>query len=330
MSLNLRDRKKKREEMRQKVQSQEESGGGKADGRIWRYSEDKEGTAIATMRLLPYDDNKAPYVQKYVHNFVNDRGDRVALDCPTTWGDPCPICEQNQKDYKVMGDEERKQILSPRYRIQVQWINALILDDQGDASNNGKLKIFSYRKKIHDSIMNGYNGDPKLGEEPKELFDVYDAHNFRFVKLKDGKYPDYSKCKVADSPTDLTEEQIDYVSENIHDLSEFIDKDKCIESGDLKSYDYIKDLFEGRISTQDGSADKVDNKPKEEVKSEAKSPKSETKEAPKTEAKAEAPKEESKPAPADDKADESNQAEISGSEEDDLMAELEAEFGDLS
>lgn len=222
------------------------------DGRFWSLSIDKTtGVGQATIRFLPLPDGKMPWVHYFGHNFKVGKRSFVEK-CPTTLGNPCPVCEANNELWRS-GIKSNEDIARPRSRKNIHIANVYIVSDPAHPENEGKVFLFSYGKMIQDKIDLALK--PKYeGEKPMNPFHPIDGANFklRYSKKEGNKFSSPQDSTFSDpAPLFPDESKIDAV------VAETMALDEFISEGEFKSFEDLEKNFKrvtGEGSTVKGPA----------------------------------------------------------------------------
>jgi hypothetical protein len=221
------------------------------------------------VRLLP--NIKAPE-QTFFHYFHHSwksfaTGQFVSYVSPTSWGERCPISEENFRIYK-QGSPEEKEKGKAIYRKENYLVNVYVVSDPTNPENDGKVKVMRYGNQIHKIIRNAIDGDD-AAEFGEKIFNLTEQGcNFRIKcekksDTKDTKkeFVEYTSSRfLSPSKIDgLDEQKIKDVYNNIFDLTQIL------PSG---TYDELKlaleEHFYGKVAGE--SEHKHSSKPTTEVK----------------------------------------------------------------
>ena len=215
------------------------------DTRFWRL-EGKDGVGSAIIRFLPPSpDEEKEYVRYYRHEFKGSHGWLID-NCPTSIGEKCPICEANNLLWSE-GGSENEDLARTRKRKMKYVSNVLVIQDNANPDNEGKVFLFQYGAKIFEFIEEKINPPvPEFSDmdtvDPVYVFDFLEGCNFRLRMRKDKGYVTYDKSSF-DEPSQLaeTDEEMETIWRSQHALSEF-------ENSDFyKSYDDLKKRFESVV-----------------------------------------------------------------------------------
>ncbi len=210
-------------------------GGGDED--LYKPQVNKEGVANVLMRFLPpHLDEELPFVKKYNHGFQGPNGWFIE-DCPTSIGEKCPVCTFNSSIW----DSDEQRARNQKRRVSF-YANVMILKDENNPENNGKILKYRYGIKIHEKIMEKIAPESEI-DDPVQVFDYEAGANFKLkvktVKTGARSYPNYDSSSFSDpSPLSingsvLTDKELDDVDAQLLKLQPLVDK------SNFKSY---KDL----------------------------------------------------------------------------------------
>ena len=117
------------------VNAGKEEQGFSADERFWKPTLDKAGNSVALIRFLPAPDTDIPWVKYHSHGFKGDTGKWLIENCPTSIGQPCPVCESNGTLWNS-GNDSDKEIARKRKRKTHYVSNILVIQDKNNPDNN--------------------------------------------------------------------------------------------------------------------------------------------------------------------------------------------------
>jgi hypothetical protein len=198
-----------------------------------KTNEQKNGSAI--IRLLPDPDPDAlPYVLRQRHLFKGDDGRWLVEDlCPTTYNEPCPVCECNNKLWNT-GDETYKNIARARGRRKQYVCNAYVIKDPLSPEREGNVYPFAFGPEIFGIIKRCIAPDDLLDEEePCFPFDLWEGADFniRITWQADKRMPTYINSKFIKRGTPLLggdDAAIAKVLEQCQPLGAWIDPAKSL------------------------------------------------------------------------------------------------------
>lgn len=227
--------------------------GGK-DDRMWEPTIDANGIGFAVIRFLPSKTEEGlPYVKTYNHGF-KEGAKWFIEDCPTTIGQPCPVCDQNSEHWNS-GYEADKEIARKRKRKMRYVSNILVIKDPKNPENEGKHFMFSYGAAIFEKLAAAMNPPEEFGDEPRDPFGFFDGCVLKLkIKNKDG-YRNYDDSTV-DPATDLfdgDEDKLMELLDKMYDINEFLDPKK------FKSYEDMKKRFDQTVGNVAAPAAKAED-----------------------------------------------------------------------
>ena len=204
------------------------------DDRFWRAEQDKQGNGFAVIRFLPeIDGEDCPWVKLYSHAFQGMGGWYIENSL-TTLNQKDPVSELNSELWNT-GSEEDKNIARARKRKTTYISNILVIKDEANPQNEGKVFLFKYGTKIFEKIQEKMKPEFK-DEEPINPFNMWDGCNFKLKIRKVGGYTNYDKSEF-DSPSALfsgDENKMEKIWKQQHALAPFVSAEN------FKSYDELK------------------------------------------------------------------------------------------
>lgn len=225
------------------------------DDRFWTIpTDEKTGNGTALFRFLPAcGTTELPWIPIYTHAFQGPGGWYIENSL-TTIGLPDPVSENNSELWST-GVDANKDIVRKRKRKQQFISNILVLSDNKNPQNEGKVFLFKYGKKIFDKISAlmkpEFDGDPEV-----DPFDFWKGANFKAkVKKVDG-YPNYDSS-FFESPSALLggdDVDLEKIYKAQYDLAEFVDPKN------FKSYEELKARFQKVIGNVPPAAPKSETK----------------------------------------------------------------------
>lgn len=210
------------------------------DNRYWTPEIDKSGSGFAIIRFLPaIEGEETPYVKTYSHGFKH--GAKWFIEnCPTTIGQPCPVCDANSELWET-NLKENQDIVRHRKR-QVRYIsNIMVLSDAKRPQNEGKVFLFSYGQKIFAKLMSAI--EPEFADEtPFNPYDFWEGAPFKLKIRNVEGFRNYDKCEFGECcPLSEEDEELEAIWKSQYKLQEFL------QPSQFKSYDDIKNKFLGII-----------------------------------------------------------------------------------
>ena len=164
-----------------------------ADERLWKPEVDKTGNGFAVLRFLPAPDGEdLPWAKMYSHAFQGNGGWYIENSL-TTIGGKDPLGEYNRELWNT-GSETNKEIVRKQKRKLNYYSNIYVVKDPTNPSNEGKVFLFKYGKKIFDKIMEARQ--PEFEDEsPINPFDFWVGANFKLKIVKKDGYWNYDKSE---------------------------------------------------------------------------------------------------------------------------------------
>jgi hypothetical protein len=212
------------------------STSGKKDERFWKPEVDKAGNGYAVIRFLdtPAVDGEdgMPWVQVFSHAFQGSGGWLID-NCLTSLGQTCPVCEVNSKHWNS-GIDANKDIARKQKRKLKYIANILVIKDPAAPSNEGKVFLFEFGKKIFDKINEQIK--PQFEDEKAiNPFNFWEGANFKLKIRQVEGYRNYDKSEFdGQQALFRDDDEIEKVWKAEHSLKEFLD------AKNFKSYDELK------------------------------------------------------------------------------------------
>jgi len=211
------------------------------DDRFWNPTRDKAGNGYAVIRFLPgKEESTVPWVRYWDHAFKGPTGQWYIEKSLTTLSQNDPLSELNQKMWNESADgSAQRKIVSSRSRNLRYVTNILVISDQLNPENEGKVKLYRFGKKIFDKITAAMK--PQFPDEkPLNPFDMWEGADFVLKissELVGGKpLPKYdaSYFKAQSALIGGDEAQLEIIYNCQHAIGEFVDPTT------FKSYDELK------------------------------------------------------------------------------------------
>lgn len=240
------------EELTKKLQSAAGNESSSKDDRFWQPTVDKAGNGYAVIRFLPSPgDEDVPFIRVFDHGFQGPGGWYIEKSL-TTIGQTDPVSEHNSKLWNS-GIEANKEIARKQKRRLSFYSNIYVVNDPGNPSNEGKVFLFKYGKKIFDKLNDAMN--PQYpDDEAVNPFDFWAGANFKLKIRNVENYRNYDKSEF-DKPSPLFEddEQLETVWKQEHSLKAFL------EPKEFKSYDELKKKLNRALAEDDRHGGSADN-----------------------------------------------------------------------
>ena len=232
------------------------NGGTKSytDDRFWSPTVDKAGNGYAVIRFLPAPAGEdLPYTRYWDHGFKGSTGRWYIENSLTTIGQPDPVSELNTKLWNS-GREEDKDIVRQRKRRLHYVSNILVVSDPSNPSNDGKVFLFKFGKKIFDKCTDVMQ--PQFqDEEPVNPFDFWGGANFKLKIRQVEGYRNYDKSEF-EKPSALfnsDENRLKEVYDKLHSLKDFTDPKNYKSYAELSAK--LKQVLGDEAGSELGSAE---------------------------------------------------------------------------
>ncbi len=228
--MDFKSFKKSRGKLKESVKKMKESGTKfKKDERFFNLTKDDSGNSNALIRFLPQPDlDKPPTISFFQHGF-QEKGKWFIDNCPSTFQNPCPVCEYIQPYWDE--DTEESHNYARRYSRTKQFIaNILVIKDTVNPANNGKVFLYKFGVKLYNKIEEKLFPESELDEQ-LQVFDPWEGANFK-LKLRQVKKRnnyDNSEFVAKTGPVAPTDEQLEVIFNQMMDLDEFLADDKFPE-----------------------------------------------------------------------------------------------------
>jgi hypothetical protein len=167
------------------------SGG--ADERLWKPEMDKTGNGFAVIRFLPAPEGEElPWAKMYSHAFQGTGGWYIENSLTTTGGKD-PVSEYNRELWNSGIDADKETVRKQKRKLSY-YSNIYVVKDPANPSNEGRVFLFKYGKKIFDKIMEAMQ--PEFEDEtPINPFDFWGGANFKLKIVKKDGYWNYDKSE---------------------------------------------------------------------------------------------------------------------------------------
>ena len=208
-------------------------GSNGVDDRLWKPEVDKAGNGYAVIRFLPAPDGEdLPWAKLYTHAFQGTGGWFIENSL-TTLGQKDPVSEYNSQLWNS-GVDSDKEVARKQKRKLSYYSNVYVVKDPSNPSNEGKVFLFRYGKKIFDKITAAMQ--PEFEDEtPINPFDFWAGANFKIKIKKVAGYWNYDSSEFA-APKPLLDddEAMEAVWKQEHSLAEIVAPDQFKSYEDLK------------------------------------------------------------------------------------------------
>lgn len=180
---------------------------------------DKKRGYVATIRFLPnlsQEGNIGPSAIEKVTHYVDtkqvpelagyyDSPKNINPETGAPFADKCPLSDtywalKNSKN-AILQEKANMLNYSKKYFSYV-----LVVEDEQQRENVGKIMIFQYGKTIKDKIAQERNGD--ISGEPCNIFSLQNGKDFRLIvkEVQDDRgntFPDYRMCQFMANPSSI-------------------------------------------------------------------------------------------------------------------------------
>ena len=240
--MSFENLKRNRDQISKLVQAAEAAGGSApaekknyGDDRIWKPTVDKAGNGYAVLRFLPVTEGvELPWVRYWDHGFKGPTGQWYIENSLTSIGQADPVGELNSRLWNS-GIEADKETARRQKRRLHYVANILVVSDPGNPSNEGKVMLYKFGKKIFEKIMDAMQPD-FADEKPVNPFDMWEGADFKLKIRNVEGYRNYDKSEFT-TPSALhdgDDTKLEGVYSQLHNLGEFTDPKN------YKSYDELK------------------------------------------------------------------------------------------
>ena len=212
-------------------------GSNGVDDRLWKPEVDKAGNGYAVIRFLPAPDGEdLPWAKLYTHAFQASGGWYIENSL-TTLGQKDPVSEHNSQLWNS-GVDSDKEVARKQKRKLSYYSNVYVVKDPSNPSNEGKVFLFRFGKKIFDKLTAAMQ--PEFEDEtPINPFDFWAGANFKIKIKKVAGYWNYDSSEFA-APAPLLDDDdaMEALWKKQDSLQEFVAADQ------FKSYDELKKRLE--------------------------------------------------------------------------------------
>jgi len=226
------------------------------DERLWKPQVDKAGNGYAVIRFLPAPKGEElPWVRVWNHAFQGPTGQWFIENSLTTLNQKDPVSEYNSQLWNS-GVESDKEIARKQKRKLQYYSNIYVVSDSVNPSNQGKVFLFRYGKKIFDKLSEAMQ--PAFEDEtPINPFDLWEGANFKLKIRKVDGYWNYDKSEF-DKPSKLNDndDEMEKIWNTQYSLKDFT------APSNFKSYDELKTRLDavltGSVTTGKSAAQMVE------------------------------------------------------------------------
>ena len=206
------------------------------DERLWKPEVDKAGNGYAVIRFLPAPDGEdLPWAQVWSHAFQGPGGWYIENSL-TTLGKKDPVSDLNRELWNAgaEGSPQRDQARKQKRKLSY-YSNIYVVKDSANPSNEGKVFLYRYGKKIFDKIMESMH--PEFEDEtPVNPFDFWKGADFKLKITRVAGFWNYDKSEFAESSTlgDFNDKELEAIWKGEHSLTAFTADDQ------FKTYEELK------------------------------------------------------------------------------------------
>ena len=204
------------------------------DDRIWKPTVDQAGNGYSVIRFLPASEGaELPWVRFWDHGFKGPTGLWYIENSLTSIGQADPVGELNSRLWNSGNDADKEKARNQKRRLHYVS-NIFVKSDPGNPTNEGKVFIFKFGKKIFDKIMDVMQ--PQFADEdPINPFDFWEGADFKLKIRNVEGYRNYDKSEFSNQSV-LSEDdtKLEQIYDKMFDLQEFIDP------VNYKTYDELK------------------------------------------------------------------------------------------
>ena len=209
------------------------SSSSSSDDRLWRLECDKSGNGYAVIRFLPAPNGEdLPFVKLYSHAFQGSGGWYIENSL-TTMNQKDPVSELNSELWNN-GTDAGKELARKQKRKLTYVANIYVVKDPANPSNDGKVFLYKFGKKIFDKITAAMQ--PEFEDEtPIDPFDFWQGANFKLKAKNVAGYRNYDSSEFAAQGALLTDDdEMEAIWKKQFSLAELVAADQ------FKSYDELK------------------------------------------------------------------------------------------
>ena len=227
------------------------------DDRLWKPELDKTGNGYAVIRFLPAPDGEdLPWAKIYTHAFQGPGGWYIENSL-TTLNQKDPVSEYNRELWNSGSDKDKETVRKQKRKLSY-YSNIYVVKDPTNPSNEGKVFLFKYGKKIFDKIMAAMQ--PEFEDEtPINPFDFWGGANFKLKIRKVDGYWNYDKSEF-DRPEALLDDDdaLETLWKKEYSLTEII------APAQFKDYDALKKRLDSVLGVKPASRPRFDEETDDE------------------------------------------------------------------
>ena len=213
------------------------------DERLWKPEVDKAGNGYAVIRFLPAPDGEdLPWAQVWSHAFQGPGGWYIENSL-TTLGKKDPVSDLNRELWNsgAEGSPQRTQARNQKRKLNY-YSNIYVVKDSANPSNEGKVFLYRFGKKIFDKVMESMQ--PAFEDEtPVNPFDFWKGADSKLKITRVAGFWNYDKSEF-DKPSvlgDLDDKELEGIWKTEHSLAAFTADDQ------FKTYEELKGRLESTL-----------------------------------------------------------------------------------
>ena len=213
------------------------------DERLWKPEVDKAGNGYAVIRFLPAPDGEdLPWAQVWSHAFQGPGGWYIENSL-TTLGKKDPVSDLNRELWNAgaEGSPQRDQARKQKRKLNY-YSNIYVVKDSANPSNEGRVFLYRYGKKIFDKIMESMQ--PAFEDEtPVNPFDFWKGADFKLKITRVAGFWNYDKSEFAETSVlgGFNDKELEALWKEEHSLAAFTADDQ------FKSYEDLKFRLESTL-----------------------------------------------------------------------------------
>ena len=215
------------------VEKMNNNGGSSSDERLWKLECDKSGNGYAVIRFLPAPNGEdLPFVKLYSHAFQGPGGWYIENSL-TTLGQKDPVSEYNTMLWNNGTDAGKEQARKQKRKL-TYMANIYVVKDPANPSNEGRVFLFKFGKKIFDKLTAAMQPEFE-DEEAIDPFDFWQGANFKLKAKNVAGYRNYDSSEFARPDALLDDDDaMEAVWKKEYSLAELVAADQ------FKTYDELK------------------------------------------------------------------------------------------
>ena len=209
------------------------TSGKQVDERFWKPEVDAAGNGYAVIRFLPaIEGETVPWAKLYSHAFQGTGGWYIENSL-TTLGESDPVGEINRNLWNSGSDEDKKTCRNQKRKLSY-YSNIYVVKDPKNPSNEGRVFLYKYGKKIHDKILAAMQ--PEFQDEtPVNVFDLWEGANFKLKIKKVAGYWNYDSSEFDNvSALSADDTALEKVWKSEYSLASFLAADN------FKTYEQLQ------------------------------------------------------------------------------------------